>query len=184
MLSCRLFSVQPFHKSLKSLIIDLKIERDKLSTRATSSTVALETKLRNAQNKIENLEGQIRRLEVMNKIFDEYPGAKELARELASAQLHIENEDRLVEQLEDENKTLRLDKERLEVERNNTRKLNERLQNQVAEYKVLIEGPSEQGAYSSLPVVPNTQPVDTSRPLKHARPPRKFRLKKQKKTNK
>ncbi|WAR17755.1 hypothetical protein MAR_032349, partial [Mya arenaria] len=50
------FNAKTWNTSLKSSIIELKIERDKLYRRANDHTSTLETKLRNEKGKIEKLE--------------------------------------------------------------------------------------------------------------------------------
>ncbi|XP_052763443.1 uncharacterized protein LOC128205668 [Mya arenaria] len=81
------FLSQPWNTSLKSSIIELKIERDKLYHKANDHTSTLETKLRNEIGKNKNL---TKKLEEFKAIFGGHTTARGIAEELRETKEEME----------------------------------------------------------------------------------------------
>ncbi|XP_052763438.1 uncharacterized protein LOC128205663 [Mya arenaria] len=163
------FNLQPWNTSLKSSIIELKIERDKLYHRANDHTSTLETKLRNEKGKIEKLEEKVKKLEEFKAIFDEYTTAREIAEELRETRKEMEVVTVELRNTIDENKQLSRTVERTQTELDRYKTAIKRLEKENEELSLKLNTSTDFTSSDSQPsslTVTNDNRPSTSKPYR------------------
>ncbi|WAR17756.1 hypothetical protein MAR_032350, partial [Mya arenaria] len=135
---CKQFDLQTSKKSLKSSIIDLKLDRDNIFRKSKDQRSFLETKLRNERDKNEKLETMVKELQEFKDMFEGYTKAREMSqalREMKTEKKRVTDE---LEKIKEENKqlsrTLETTQAVLDIYKENAT----RAENELDRYKKLV----------------------------------------------